>query len=268
MTRHSKNNTAGAFFTSAERSRLDYGTQSQRLGRESFRKANACYVCLQTANDPVCCPEGHLFCRECILNFIITQRTQLQQQIDDYERRQRQKQAEERNKSEIEQRKQLELFEQQAINTKKAKKTEKIEKAGMLPSTAGSFWLPGSTPTSNATHAVPPKKEVSCPAGKHPITSKRLVTVRWSMEGDECICRVCGKGIAKVTRLVLLKGCGHVCCQRCHEELCKDQDGGINCPQCNTAIGADDVLPMAFDGTSFAGSGGQVEVKRHEPALI
>lgn len=75
MTRHSRNCTAGAFFTSAEREKLgQYGTQRERLGRDSLRSSVACVLCLrEPACDPVACAGGgHVFCRECLLTHLVT----------------------------------------------------------------------------------------------------------------------------------------------------------------------------------------------------
>ncbi|KAG0225155.1 hypothetical protein BGW41_004810 [Actinomortierella wolfii] len=80
MSRHSKNNTARGHFTYAERQMLDYGTKKQRLGRDSMRDFDACYLCLQKARDPVCCNQGHLSCRECIYENILAQRAEIQRQ--------------------------------------------------------------------------------------------------------------------------------------------------------------------------------------------
>ncbi|KAI8376022.1 uncharacterized protein BYT42DRAFT_614809 [Radiomyces spectabilis] len=74
MPRHSKNNTASSVFTYHETKALDYGTKRQRIGRDSFREYNACFLCLQTARDPVACSHGHLACRECMYESILTQK--------------------------------------------------------------------------------------------------------------------------------------------------------------------------------------------------
>ena len=66
MTKHSRNNTASSVFSYNEYKRLDYGTKRQRLGNESMRRFDACSLCCQTAREPVACPHGHLFCKECV----------------------------------------------------------------------------------------------------------------------------------------------------------------------------------------------------------
>jgi nitric oxide synthase-interacting protein len=64
MTRHSKNNSAGAIFSHAEKEKLGiYGKQKVRVGKDSMLDHNACKLCLQEARVPQVCNKGHLFCR-------------------------------------------------------------------------------------------------------------------------------------------------------------------------------------------------------------
>jgi nitric oxide synthase-interacting protein len=258
MTRHSKNNTAGAFFTSAERAKLDYGTQSQRLGRESFRRPDSCHVCLQVAVDPVCCLDGHLFCRECILTFIVTQRAQLAQQLKDHQASQEKKVQAEKDLLAEEQRKRVDEFERAASGIKRIK-TELEAKGSTVDS---AFWLPNRTPDATSS-AEAPKKKVICPAGEHPIVAKNLISVRWSKENDLCICKICSSSIAKATGVVLLRECGHAFCTKCYDQVSKKDK---KCPECGDTPTS--VMALAFDGTGFANRGGKVEIKRHEPAFI
>ncbi|KAK7032932.1 RING-type domain-containing protein [Favolaschia claudopus] len=81
MTKHSKNNTASSIFSYAERkAATEYGTKRQRLGNESMRRFDACSLCLQTAREPVCCKDGHLFCKECAVNDLLSQKKDLKRQ--------------------------------------------------------------------------------------------------------------------------------------------------------------------------------------------
>ncbi|CAD6939509.1 unnamed protein product [Tilletia controversa] len=75
MPRHSKRNTAGANFTYAERSmtRDLWGSKSSRLSAHSLRAFDMCCLCLAAARNPVVCNEGHLFCKECILDSLLQQ---------------------------------------------------------------------------------------------------------------------------------------------------------------------------------------------------
>ncbi|OAX42233.1 hypothetical protein K503DRAFT_766964 [Rhizopogon vinicolor AM-OR11-026] len=86
MTKHSKNNTASSVFSYAERQKAEYGTKRQRLGNESMRNFDACALCLQRAREPIACDEGHLFCKECVYNDLLTQKKDIKRQKERLER--------------------------------------------------------------------------------------------------------------------------------------------------------------------------------------
>ena len=79
MSRHSKNNTAGAVFTYAERKMLKgiYGTKARILGSESRRKFEQCFICLSRVEDPFSCDRGHIFCKNCIMDNLVTQKKKI-----------------------------------------------------------------------------------------------------------------------------------------------------------------------------------------------
>jgi nitric oxide synthase-interacting protein len=96
MSRHSKRNTASSFFTAFERSLLksDYGTLKGKLGATSFRPFDACKLCLARSRDPVVCPSnGDLFCRECIMENLLSQRHQIKQFEREMEKRKREEEG-------------------------------------------------------------------------------------------------------------------------------------------------------------------------------
>ncbi|CAG8439597.1 10893_t:CDS:2 [Ambispora gerdemannii] len=101
MPRHSKNNTALSFFTYAESQALNYGTKKQRLGRDSMRECDACYLCLQRARDPVCCSHGHLYCKECIYENILAQKKEIKRQQLLFEQREKDEEEAAKRKEEL-----------------------------------------------------------------------------------------------------------------------------------------------------------------------
>ncbi|KAF2270030.1 hypothetical protein CC78DRAFT_611696 [Lojkania enalia] len=76
---HSKRNTSLAFFTSYERNSLksSWGSQSARLTHDSFLPFGSCHLCLLPAINPVLCPAGDLFCRECAMTNLLSQRKEI-----------------------------------------------------------------------------------------------------------------------------------------------------------------------------------------------
>ncbi|KAI9360016.1 nitric oxide synthase interacting protein [Zopfochytrium polystomum] len=45
-----------------------------------MRHYDACFLCLQTARDPMCCSQGHLACKECIFENILMQKREISRQ--------------------------------------------------------------------------------------------------------------------------------------------------------------------------------------------
>ncbi|EPQ64414.1 hypothetical protein BGT96224_2591 [Blumeria graminis f. sp. tritici 96224] len=76
---HSKRNTSRAVFTSYERSlaKAAWGATTARLSREAFLPFAACALCLLSARAPVACTAGHLFCRECALQNLLSQKKEI-----------------------------------------------------------------------------------------------------------------------------------------------------------------------------------------------
>ncbi|KAH7127710.1 hypothetical protein EDB81DRAFT_148702 [Dactylonectria macrodidyma] len=73
---HSKRNTSRAVFTSHERAvaKSNWSSNSARLNRDSFLPFGSCGLCLGIARDPVSCRRGDIFCRECALSNLLTQK--------------------------------------------------------------------------------------------------------------------------------------------------------------------------------------------------
>lgn len=74
-----KRNTSRPVFTSHERllAKSSWTSSSARLNRDSFLRFGSCSLCLESAVDPVACPDGDIFCRECALNNILAQKKEI-----------------------------------------------------------------------------------------------------------------------------------------------------------------------------------------------
>lgn len=266
MTRHSKNNTASAFFTSAERTKLAYGTQRQRLGRDSMRRPDACAVCLQTARDPVLCELGHLFCRECILQAIVAQRQKTARQLSAHHAEQAARRAHDAHEVRLAQKRRVAEFERAAGAGASAGEKRPAADSSR---TQGAFWVPSKTPHAAEPAPGPPRSETVCPAGAHAVAAKRLVSLRWRRDAqDECVCQVCAKALANtVSGVTALRACGHVACTKCTDELA--HDGTLRCPSCASENSCrTDLISLVLDGTGFSGGGGTVHASKYNHAFI
>ncbi|KAL7929477.1 hypothetical protein V8C35DRAFT_195247 [Trichoderma chlorosporum] len=76
---HSKRNTTRPVFTSYEReqAKSNWSSKSAQLNRDSFLPFGFCSLCLENAREPVACPRGDIFCRECALENLLAQKKEL-----------------------------------------------------------------------------------------------------------------------------------------------------------------------------------------------
>merc|ERR1712206_55568 len=81
MTRHSRNNTAGAFYSYAERKKdsenSGFGSANKRLSKDSVGDFDVCNLSLQICKDPVVTPEGVIYEREAILTYMVDQKAKV-----------------------------------------------------------------------------------------------------------------------------------------------------------------------------------------------
>ncbi|GAA5991127.1 hypothetical protein JCM10908_006550 [Rhodotorula pacifica] len=82
MGRHARHNTNAASFTYHERQQAKAvsGTQTGLLGRDSMKDFDACSLCLLRARDPRICSEGHVYCQECIITNLLSQKKDIKRQ--------------------------------------------------------------------------------------------------------------------------------------------------------------------------------------------
>ncbi|RCI05385.1 hypothetical protein CU098_001711 [Rhizopus stolonifer] len=319
MPRHSKNNTASSVFTYHEASKLEYGTKRQRLGRDSFRNYNACFLCLQTARDPICCAEGHIACRECMYENILQQREVIQWEQKQTE----QKLQEQNNKKDLEEaeakrmllnefdktqnsmlgnrqrvkgeskkddaktesketvsnnasgtKRKFELTEEEirSVAEKDMERTSlqlKEEKEEAAKPKIGSFWLPSLTPVADSSLVKPTKTQVMCHAvdNAHSLTMKSLIDVKFQIEENDKnknVCPACLKSLTNVSKLSIMRGCGHVICNTCIDMFVKKAK---KCYVCEKKIKSKDIVDMTPEGTGFASSSSKVVAEKYTLAF-
>ena len=84
MPKHSKNKTGGPIFTSHERciikNSTEYGNSLYRLTNDNHKKLEQCGICFKKVNQPLCCSQGHIFCKECLVENFIKQKKIIKEQ--------------------------------------------------------------------------------------------------------------------------------------------------------------------------------------------
>ena len=81
-----RNNTTQPNLTYYERSLLRKDSAAKRIGGDSFKPVDSCNLCLSTVSEPAACPRGHLYCRECVLSNLISQKAGIDGQRRELER--------------------------------------------------------------------------------------------------------------------------------------------------------------------------------------
>src|SRR5438034_3662147 len=80
-----------------------------------MRECDACYLCLQRAREPVCCTQGHLYCKECILENILAQKKEILRQQKVLEAKAKDEEEEIKRKAELAKEAVIQEFERQQV---------------------------------------------------------------------------------------------------------------------------------------------------------
>ncbi|KAI6205018.1 hypothetical protein M3Y94_00744200 [Aphelenchoides besseyi] len=90
MTRHGKNATASSVYSASERKKdskqSGYGTLKERLSADAIKPFDCCSLTLQICKNPMITPDGYIFDREAILQYIVDQKKEQKRLMKAYEK--------------------------------------------------------------------------------------------------------------------------------------------------------------------------------------
>ena len=253
MAKHSKNNCGNSVFTYVERKMLKqqnlWGDIVERLSQDNQKSFEQCSICLSFAVNPVCCPKGSIFCKQCLLENFLFQKSETKKLMKKYE-------EQEKSKSQINEQENNDKIDNNNNdnnNNDNMIKAVKIYHENKNHDLKKCFW--------NWEHLNPfvkeikkPKNVLYCPAceKKHIMGSKEYINLQMDTNNSEnknkYICPICKK-VFNIQKIVALKKCGHVFCLKCLEDICKDEE---NCPICNIKFIPMDKISLKFSGTSYS----------------
>uniref|UniRef100_A0A1A7YXJ1 Nitric oxide synthase-interacting protein n=2 Tax=Iconisemion striatum TaxID=60296 RepID=A0A1A7YXJ1_9TELE len=302
MTRHGKNCTAGAVYTYHEKKKdtaaSGYGTQSIRLGKDAIKDFDCCCLSLQPCQDPVVTPDGYLYEKQAILEYILHQKTDIAKKMKAYEK---QKQALRNNnqlESKSEERQKVEKFKtsensivSKPINpftsghNKESEVGRSQGSAGESSTTSSassssqnlpSFWVPSLTPEAKPTLLKKPSKAVLCPMSGRPIKMSDLIPVRFTPldpsldrvallnRQERYVCAVTRDALGNSIPCAVLRPTGAVVTQECVEKLIKKD---MMDPVSGDKLSDRDIIPLQRGGTGFAASGVDLRAKEARPVM-
>ncbi|XP_059614102.1 nitric oxide synthase-interacting protein homolog [Phlebotomus argentipes] len=293
MTRHARNCTAGAVYTYHEKRKdaqtSGYGTNSQRLGKDSVKNFDCCSLSLQPCANPVITKDGHLFDKEAILQYMVTKKVEYCRKLKEYKKQRKDEDAEKEESAASEQRKLLEKF---------IKTETKIVSDSVLegPSTSSgsrgsssisnmvngrdkqlpSFWLPSQAPTAKALKVAKPDKTIYCPVSGQPLKATDLIEVKFTLVQDpddkksliakesRYMCPVTHDILSNSVPCAVLRPTGDVVTMECVEKFIKKD---MIHPLTNEKLTEQDIIPLQRGGTGYAQTNDNLEGKEKRPAL-
>uniref|UniRef100_A0AAV2M5H5 Nitric oxide synthase-interacting protein n=1 Tax=Knipowitschia caucasica TaxID=637954 RepID=A0AAV2M5H5_KNICA len=291
MTRHGKNCTAGAVYTYHEKRKdtaaSGYGTQSVRLGKDAIKDFDCCCLSLQPCTDPVVTPEGYLYDKQAILEYILHQKTQISKQMKAYEKQKQKLNKEEESSSKSQHNHKVEQFKtsESSIVSKPinpfSPRTEEGAVAAAV-SVAGSskslpsFWVPSLTPEAKASPVVKPRKTVLCPMSGRPLRMDTLTPVRFTPldpslrreqllgRQERYVCAVTRDALGNSVPCAVLRPSGAVVTQECVQRLIRKD---MVDPTTGDQLKDSDIILLQRGGTGYAGSGVELKAKEARPVM-
>ncbi|XP_023682033.1 nitric oxide synthase-interacting protein [Paramormyrops kingsleyae] len=305
MTRHGKNCTAGAVYTYHEKKKdtaaSGYGTQSVRLGKDAIKDFDCCCLSLQPCRNPVVTPDGYMYEKEAILEYILHQKTEIAKKMKAYEKQKKAQKNENLLESQSEERERAEKFKtrENSIVSKPinpftgGQSKDSGVQSGPSGSTNGpsnsaasdgsstksalpSFWIPSLTPEAKPTMLKKPVKTVLCPMSGRPLKMNELIPVKFTpmdpsldrvallTRQDRYVCAVTKDMLGNSVPCAVLRPSGVVVTMECVERLIrKDMVDPIN----GEKLKEKDIIPLQRGGTGFSGSGIDLTAKESRPVM-
>ncbi|XP_019893646.1 nitric oxide synthase-interacting protein homolog [Musca domestica] len=293
MTRHARNCTAGAVYTYNEKKKdaaeSGYGTNAQRLGKDSVKSFDCCSLTLQPCRNPVVTKDGYLFDKEAILQYIITKKNEYSRKLKEYERLKKQEENEQTQEASRKQATAVEAFvkSEKPVNgtvdmpgtSKDAAKRVESSISNManghekkLPS----FWLPSECPNAGRAKIEKPDPTIYCPVSQRPLKAKDLIDVKFTLlkDGDRSksliakearyMCPVTHDVLSNAIPCAVLRPTGDVVTMECVEKLIKKD---MIHPLTSQKLKEKDIIPLQRGGTGYAYTNENLEGKEKRPML-
>ncbi|XP_026765138.1 nitric oxide synthase-interacting protein homolog [Galleria mellonella] len=290
MTRHARNCTAGAVYTYHEKKKdaaaSGYGTQSERVGKDSVKNFDCCSLTLQPCRNPVVTKEGYLFDKEAILEYIVSKKTEYTRKLKNYEKQLKKEDAEKAELAAAEKEANLIKF----MNREKNISSNSTSKSSASPSTSNSvsnlangkdkelpsFWVPSQLPDAKVSKLEKPDSTVYCPISGKPLKMKDLIEVKWTLVNDpddkksliakenRYMCPVTHDILSNAVPCAVIRTTGHVVTMECVEKIIKKD--WLH-PLTGDKLKEKDIIPMQRGGTGYALTNQNLEGKNERPVL-
>jgi len=200
-----------------------------------------CIICNSRYVEPTACDQGHLFCRPCVIEYLVKQKKKIADnvtELEKMEKRQEQQKREKELQADLKKMEQFEKYDGFVQITERGKLVAGEDNKTTVPITKNdvkpigiyelnsrkaeyvktAFWTLESAP-SNVERVEKEPTCIYCPASQHKLTLKKLRNiVLKELEGQYC-CWICSKEIRR--QRVGAHKCGHLVCEGCKSNKCE-----------------------------------------------
>ncbi|XP_043260347.1 nitric oxide synthase-interacting protein homolog [Colletes gigas] len=286
MTRHARNCTAGAVYTYHEKKKdaaaSGYGTNTQRVGKDSVKNFDCCCLTLQPCRNPVITKNGYLFDKEAILEYVLTKKREYTRKLKEYEKQKHQQEEQFHEKTANEELQKLQKFlkgeknivsrSQTAVESGSSVSNMSNGKDKILPS----FWIPSKTPEAKEIILQKPDKTIYCPISGKPLKIKDLIPVKFTEVKDpddkkslivkqaRYMCPITHDILSNSVPCAVIRTTGDVITMECVDKIIKKD--WIN-PLDSTKLTEADIIPLQRGGTGYAAVNDSLEGKHERPVL-
>lgn len=300
MGKHSKNSNDRAFFSYAERRAANYGrhssgmlgghnnatgnfrdhgwgSQQRTVDGDSMKDLDACSLSLQPCVHPVVTPNGVIYDKQVIIEFIISKKKELERAMRDWERQEAGEASAAATAEQEAHEARIEEFVAQQEGLSQADMQKRLEKSGgkVTASTMGrkivgddhgkhasdmNFWVPTATPEAKVK-VDKPDTTVRCPITGEPLRLKQLHAITFTpadgedvlgkKSKDRYICPLSKKGLSNVNPATVLRPSGMVVASSCVKDFIKKEMlDPFTDPPCR--LKEKDIIPLRVEGTGYA----------------
>ena len=268
-----------------------YGTTTLRYGSDAQTKFGWCALGLQPARTPVCSPQGVIFDRQAIIEYLLGKKMELRQQQEEYDLQQESERIRaeteelttqdelkisflQKNGNDIGSRATAQVT--RVISAEDRVRQDKEDMETLSEKTAhiksSNFWLPQAIRKEVVeTKLKAPETCPRCPISGKALKSKQLVSLQFTRDNSvqygepgNIVCCVSQKAI-QYQKASVLKSCGHVMLSSFVKELVTPS---MKCPACNKTVKkVKDIVELKQGGTSYSGGGEAVESKKYKTGV-
>jgi nitric oxide synthase-interacting protein len=317
MGKHSKNSNDRAFFSYHERKAAAYGRHSsgmlgghnmasgnfvdrgwgsstRTLDKDAMKDIDACSLSLQPCADPVVTPQGVLYDKAVIFEYILERKKEIERALKAWEAQQAGVASDAAAAAQQAQDERIEEFvaRQEGLSQKDlAARGEK--RGGVSASTMGrcinnadtgthaadtSFWVPQLTPQAKST-LDKPDTTVRCPITAQPLRLKQLYAVKFTrmdeggkpdvarQSNERYMCPLTKTALNNVNPAAVLRPSGCVVSVKCVEKIIKkDMVDPFTEPP--TSLKDKDIILLRVEGTGFAAKTDEKALKVTSKAVV